>query len=197
MVVLISIGAIHSVSIAEEKARRVGFLFEGTFESHEIARSAEGATKTLIVPFYEWDYGVRAFSKETWDSRRMNWEKLEKPALNLAEELVKKVKPDIVRDERGIVQYVILVDENPFLTSVVLSPKLRETYRDVLGDRIYALPLDRNRVYLFPVTGGALKDYGPAIVDEFRKARLPVSLEIFLLDESGYRAVGELKRSNR
>jgi len=175
-------------------ARKVGFLLEGSFEDHEIARMAEGATKTVVVPFYEWDYGIRAFSEAEWKKRGLTWEKVDEWTRASTKEIIEEVKADVIRDERGIVEYVILADKNPFLTGLILSPVIHETYRDLLGDRIHAIPIDRNRIYLFPATGGSLKEYGPALADEFRRAPLPVTLEIFLLDDSGYRVVGELRR---
>ena len=39
-----------------------------------------------------------------------------------------------------------------------------------------------------------IAEYGPALVDEYRKARLPVSLEVFLVDDYGFRVIGELER---
>jgi hypothetical protein len=51
-------------------------------------------------------------------------------------------------------------------------------------------------LYLFPATGGKLAEYGPSLVEEFRSTRFPVSLEVFLLDEAGFRVVGELEREN-
>ena len=56
------------------------------------------------------------------------------------------------------------------------------------------LLLERNRIYLFPATGGTLEEFGPALVEEYRQAQFPVSLEIFLLDQEGFRVVGELER---
>lgn len=183
------------VSIAEDApARRVGLILEGAFESHEIARSAEGATRTLVVPFHEWDYGVRAFTKQSWEDLGMTWEKAQAAGTGIAAKLVESVKPDIVRDERGTIQYIVLVDPDPFLTSVILTQDLFDAYRDSLGDRIFVLPIDRNRIYLFPATGGSLEDYGPSLVDEFRRTPLPVTLEVFLLDRTGYRAVGQISR---
>mgnify|MGYP001819691027 CR=1 FL=1 len=149
-----------------------------------------------MVPFYEWDYGIRAFSESEWEKRGLSWDKVKEVTEASMKELIKRLKPDVVRDDRGIVEYIILVDKDPFLTGLILSPLLRETYRDLLGDRIYAIPIDRNRIYLFPATGGSLKEYGPSLVDGFRRAPLPVTLEIFLLDDSGYRVIGELRRGD-
>src|SRR5690606_27032057 len=95
----------------------------------------------------------------------------------------------------GVILYVVLADEDPFLSSVLLSPKLLESFRETLGERLHIVLVDRHRLYLFPATGGRLSDYGPALVEEFRRTKLPVSLEVFLLDKNGYRVIGELERS--
>jgi hypothetical protein len=87
---------------------------------------------------------------------------------------------------------VILNSEDPFLSSVLISPKLVEKFGESLGDRIQAVVVDRQMIYLFPATGGKLEAFGKSLVDAFQKAKLPVSLEVFLINESGARVVGEL-----
>jgi len=176
-------------------ARRLGVIFEGSFEKAEITTPIEGARKTQLTAYYEWDFGVRPFTTATWRERVFGWEKLLPAALAVADKLVERLESELVRDSRGIILYAILKDKDPFLTSVMLSPKLLEKFRETLGDRLHVVLVDRHRLYLFPATGGRLADYGPALVDEFRRAKLPVSLEIFLLDENGFEVIGEVERS--
>jgi len=176
-------------------ARRLGVIFEGSFEKAEITTPIEGARKTQLTAYYEWDFGVRPFTAATWRERALDWEKLLPAALAGADKLVDRLEPELVRDSRGIILYAILKDKDPFLTSVMLSPKLLEKFRETLGDRLHVVLVDRHRLYLFPATGGRLADYGPALVTEFRRAKLPVSLEIFLLDEDGFEVIGEVERS--
>ena len=176
-------------------ARRIGVIFEGSFEKAEIATSIEGARRTQLVACYEWDFGVRAFTEAPWQARGLDWENLLPAARAVADRSAERVEPELVRDPRGVILYAILADEDPFLSSVILSPKLLESFRETLGDRIHVVLVDRHRLYLFPATGGHLADYGPALVEEFRRAKMPVSLEIFLLDENGYEVIGELERS--
>ena len=184
-----------SEAVAEdEKARRVGILMEGTFESPDISRHPEGAKATLMVPSAEWEYGVRAFSEELWKERGFTWERILAISTTVADQLAESVEPDIVRDGNGVVEYVILEDKDPFLTSILLSSKLRERFRDTLGDRIFAVCVDRHAVYLFPATGGKLEGYGPGLVDQFSRTSFPVSLEVFLVDKDGFRVVGHLER---
>ncbi len=176
-------------------ARRLGVIFEGSFEKAEITTPIEGARKTQLTAYYEWDFGVRPFTAATWRERALDWGKLLPAALAVADKLVDRLEPELVRDSRGIILYAILKGKDPFLTSVMLSPKLLEKFRETLGDRLHVVLVDRHRLYLFPATGGRLADYGPALVTEFRRAKLPVSLEIFLLDEDGFEVIGEVERS--
>jgi hypothetical protein len=178
----------------EAAARRVGVIFGGAFESFDIVGPLDGAKRTKMAAHYEWDFGVRPFSEEVWKQRGMDWARFFAAAKALADEIAARVKPKLVRDHRGVVLYAVVADEDPFLTGAVLSPKLRERFRETLGDRIHAVLLERNRLYLFPATGGALADFGPSLVEEYRRARFPVSLEILLLDHDGIRVVGELAR---
>ncbi len=176
-------------------ARRIGVIFEGGFEKAEITTPIRGARHTQLVACYEWDFGVRSFTRELWESRALDWDTLLPAARAVADRIVARIEPELVRDARGVILYAILADEDPFLSSVLLSPKLLESFRETLGDRIHIVLVDRHRLYLFPATGGRLIDYGPALVEEFRRARMPVSLEVFLLDEQGYQVIGELERS--
>jgi hypothetical protein len=176
-------------------ARRIGVIFEGSFEKAEINTPIEGARKTQLTAYYEWDFGVRPFTAATWQERALDWEKLLPAARAVADKLIERLEPEMVRDSRGIILYAIMKDKDPFLTSIMLSPKLLEKFRETLGDRLQVVLVDRRRIYLFPATGGKLADYGPALVEEFRRTTLPVSLEIFLLDENGYEVIGELERS--
>jgi hypothetical protein len=191
--------AVAPLLAAEETdapARRIGVIFEGAFETAEITTPIEGARRTQLVAFYEWDFGVRPFTTATWQERSLNWDTLFPAARAVADRIVERLEPELVRDARGVILYAVVKDEDPFLTSVLISPKLLEKFRDTLGDRVHVIPLERNRLYFFPATGGRLAEYGPALVDEFRRAKLPVSLEIFLLDENGYEVIGELERSS-
>lgn len=179
----------------EAPARRIGIIFGGAFESFDITGPIEGAKTTRMAAHYEWDFGVRPFTRKTWEERGLDWERFFPLALQVANTVATKFEPKFVRDHRGIVLYAILAEEDPFLTSAILSPKLHERFKESLGDRIHVLLLERNRIYLFPATGGTLAEFGPALVEEYRRANFPVSLEIFLLDREGFRVVGELERS--
>lgn len=179
---------------AEAPARRIGIIFGGAFEALDITGPIEGAKSTKMAAQYEWSFGVRPFTKKTWEERGLQWETFFPIAREVADAVATKLEPRLVRDHRGIVLYAIIADEDPFLTSALLSQKLHERFKESLGDRILVVLLERNRIYLFPATGGTLEEFGPSLVEQYRQAQFPVSLEIFLLDRDGFRVVGELER---
>ncbi len=178
----------------DEPAKRVGIILEGSFESPDVFKLAKDSKLTHVVPFYEWDYGVRPFDEAYWTKNQFTWERILAIGKRVADDLLEVLEPDLVRDERGVVEYAIIHDKDPFLTSILLSDKLLKKFEDTLGDRLLVVCIDRHLVYLFPAAGGKIDDFGPALVDEFRQTRLPVSLEVFLVDADGYRVIGELQR---
>ncbi|MDA7926697.1 hypothetical protein N9B21_01520 [Verrucomicrobiales bacterium] len=176
----------------DEPAKRMGIIIGGTFEGAEVTQTPSGAENTLLIASYEWDYGVRYFTEKTWSERGFDWAKFLPAAQKVADDILDTIEPEYARDSRGIIEYVILNSEDPFLSSVLISPKLVEKFGESLGDRIQAVVVDRQMIYLFPATGGKLEAFGKSLVDAFQKAKLPVSLEVFLINESGARVVGEL-----
>jgi len=176
----------------DEPARRMGIIIGGAFEGAEVTRTPAGSQKTLLIASYEWDYGVRYFTEKTWTDRGLDWSKFLPAAQKVADDILEEIEPEFARDSRGIIEYVILHSEDPFLSSVLISPKLTEKFGESLGDRIQAIVVDRQMIYLFPATGGKLQEFGRSLVDAFQQAKLPVSLEVFLINESGARVVGEL-----
>ena len=175
-------------------AKRVGIIFEGTFEKHVNSKKPADSELTQMVPYYEWDYGVRAFDESYWTKNRFTWERITAIAERLGDDLMEVVEPMAVRDDRGVIKYAYIKDKDPFLTSIILSKKLVEKFRDSMCDSLHVMLIDRHIVYIFPATGMPITDYGPALVDEYRAARLPVSLEVFLVDDYGFRVIGELER---
>ncbi|MEM6915442.1 MAG: hypothetical protein AAF491_02655 [Verrucomicrobiota bacterium] len=180
---------------AEEKAQRIGVIFEGSFDSHAISRNPPGGESTRMVPFYEWDYGIRSFSEEEWEKREVSWDRILEITGTLADGLVDSVEPEFIRDERGVILYAIFADKDPFLTSAVFSSNFRGKFEEKMGESLYLVILDRHVIYVFPAVGGSLEEFGPAIVDEFSATPLPVSLEVFFLNDDGLRVIGELSRN--
>jgi len=173
---------------------RAGLLFEGNFETAEIVSELEGAQSTQLVPAWEWDYGVRLYTRATWEEQGRDWTEFTAAAREIAHAIADRIEPRLVRDRRGVIDFAIVRDKDPFLGSILLSPRFRERFRDTLGDRLHVIILDRHELYVFPATGNRIAEYGATLVAKFRATSMPVSLEVFLVDKDGFRAIGELER---
>ena len=172
--------------------KRVGVLFASPSDDPGVHAKVNGAKKTVLAAAYEWEYGVRLFSPAKWKEQNYDWNAFLRNASREADRLVEKIEPVIHRDSRGVIDYAELTSDNPFLSSVLLSRKLIPKFERDFGPRLYAIVLDRYRVFLFPADGGKLEAYGTALADAYRETDRPVSLEVFLIDANGALVIGEI-----
>ncbi|MGY8641587.1 MAG: hypothetical protein ACKVJU_10880 [Verrucomicrobiales bacterium] len=172
---------------------RKGLLFESKIENPKVFSAVEGGKKTLLVPAYEWEYGVRVFTKETWSKTGGEWNTYKANAVLIADAIVDTLKPEWRKDQRGVIDYAILQSEDPFLGSVILSKKLHGKFKNEFGENIHVIIPERGTIYLFPAEGGKLDGYGPSIIKKFKESAQPVSIEVFLLTSTGYEITGELE----
>lgn len=178
---------------AEERDRTYGLLFEGFFEKADIVSKIEGARKTQLAAAYTWKYGVRLFTDESWQEIGLEWENFAIRAGVKADRLASEIEPGFVRDHRGVIQYAVVSDEDPFLSSAITSPKFVDPFIDTLGEKLHVIVLDRHVLYVFPAAGSSLADFGPSLVRLFKNTPLPVSLEIFEVTKNSCRVVGEIE----
>lgn len=177
-----------------ESGFRSGLLFAGTFEKAEVVSELEGAKRTQLAAAREWSYGVRFYTREEWGKRGWTRKNFYAAAREVADAVAEEMSVRFIRDHRGVIDYALVAGEDPFLGSALLSAKFLERFADTLGEELLVIPLDRQRLYVFPGTGGKMEEYGPALVEQFRTAKLPVSLEVLRVDKTGLRVVGELER---
>lgn len=177
----------------DEPARQTGLLFEGHFERADIASRINGARKTQLAAAYTWKYGVRLFTDQTWEESGIQWDEFSTRAARLADRIAQELEPEYVRDHRGVIDYAIVSEKNPFLSSSITSPLFVEPFLETLGDKLHVVIIDRHVLYVFPATGGRLAEFGPALVRIYRQTPLPVSLEIFEVEKEGYRVIGEIE----
>ncbi|MEM7700200.1 MAG: hypothetical protein AAF236_17540, partial [Verrucomicrobiota bacterium] len=152
-----------------------------------------GAKATRLVPYYEWDFGIRPFTEAAWQEQGLTWSEFMRTAVGLADELAGEIEPRYIRDHRGVIDYAIVRGDDPFLTSVVLSARFRELFEETLGDRLHVIVVGRQLIYVFPAIGGRLEEYGTAMVDAYDRAKIPVSLEVLQVTEEGLRVIGRLE----
>lgn len=175
-----------------ETESELGVLLEPSFAAPKIAHPVNGAKTTVLVPALNTKYGLDRYTEEEWNAQSLGWPDVFPKAMALADKIAVSVEPRWVRDERGVILYGVIEDENPFVSSVIFSERLYKRLSSILGKEFLALVPDRNIVYLFPKFGGKLADYSGSIVEQYRRAPIKVSLEIFEVSINGCKVVGAI-----
>jgi len=177
----------------DAKKMRHGIIFETLAMHPEVFTRVEGAKKTLMVPVQEWDYGVRLFSAKEWKKQAFDNAAYRRDAEAVADGVIATVKPELVRDSRGVVLYALIRGEDPFLSSILLSSKFLPLFKKSLGDSVRVVLVDRQLIYVFPVAGGKLDEFGAALAEQYQETKQPVSLEIFEVTDKGFKVIGSIE----
>jgi len=173
---------------------RTGIIFETQTIDPEVFTRVKGAKKTVMVAVQEWDYGVKLFTADEWRKRAFDNAEFRRKAELVADAVMKTVKPEWVRDSRGVILYAMIQGEDPFLSSILLSSKFLPKFKKTLGESVRVVILDRQLIYVFPDSGGKLDEFGIALVEQYQVTRQPVSLEVFQVSSKGFKVIASIER---
>lgn len=183
---------------AEEKAAvkkmRTGIIFETMTIDPEVFTRVQGAKKTVMVAVHEWDYGVKLFTAKQWRETGYDNAEFRSNAEAVADAVMEKVKPELLRDSHGVVLYAVIKGEDPFLSSILLSSKFLPKFAKTLGESLLVVILDRQVIYVFPELGGRLDEFGAALAGQYQETKQPVSLEILKVNKKGIQVIGNIER---
>lgn len=177
---------------AEAKQLRTGIIFETQSIDPEVFTRVEGAKKMVLVAVQEWEYGVKLFTAKEWRSQAYDNVVFRRNAELVADAVMEKVKPEFIRDARGVITYAVIRGEDPFLSSILLSDKFLPKFKKNLGDSLRVIILDRQLIYVFPEAGGKLDEFGAALAEQYQQTKQPVSLEIIRMNDKGFKVIGSI-----
>lgn len=173
-----------------------GLVLMSKSANPEVFAPLKQAESTVLAPAYLWKYGIlRPFKRAEWEARGETWDTFFAAAVKRADALVDSLEPQFRRDARGVVDYALVESDSPWLSTVLLSKKLLPRFAREFGQRLHVIVADQKRFYVFPADGGKLDRFGESLADVFYDETLtknPVSLEVFLVDQVGFRAIGKI-----
>lgn len=159
----------------------------------DFSEPIEGSKETVLTPGLLQDGEVAYLTKERCDRLKLNLESVRRVARAAAGAEAAKLKPEFVRDRRGVIQYAVITSESPTAASAVLAPEFAEMFADTLGpDLLVAIP-NRYRVYVYPALAGDFADTAGLVVRDYELSGYPVSKEVFRLTKDGLQAVGSFE----
>jgi hypothetical protein len=183
-------------TLAEEKPvtkkMRTGIIFETQAIDPEVFTRVEGAKKTVMVAVQEWNYGVKLFTAKQWRKQAFDNAAFRRNAEVVADAVMETVKPEFVRDSRGVILYAMIRGEDPFLSSILLSSNFLPKFKKNLGETVQVVILDRHVIYVFPKATKGLDEFGAALVEKYKDTKQPVSLEVFEVSDKGFKVIGSI-----
>jgi hypothetical protein len=159
-----------------------------------VSKPIPGARSTVLVPGRETSLGgVRYYTAGEFGAMDLGWSGFRRKAAAAADRVFATLTPEVTKDAKGFVRFVVLRGKTQLTASTVLAPKFHETFRATMGDDLIVLIPDRFTVYVFPRPMGEYKQWGRKIIETYSDASYPVSLEVFLLSKAGLSGLGSFQ----
>jgi hypothetical protein len=171
---------------------RVGLMVEAKLAGAKVYTSIPGAKATVLAAAQETQYGVRTFSDDEWREKAYDLKEFYSAAEATADGVVDALEPEFQRDSRDVIEYALVKSKDGFLSSALTSKRFLPRFEREFGGDLRVVVVDRYILYVFPAIGSKLETFGPALAEIYRTTPFPGSLEVFQVNEEGYRVVGTL-----
>ena len=161
----------------------------------KISQPLPGCKNTILTPFRETVDGLKMLTEEEWQALGMTWPDYLAKARAAASRHLATLTPQVIKDSRGIVEYIKLQDPSPLTSSVLLCPELFAQFTKMLGTPVLVVAPDRFTLFLFPRTTGTFLKHGKEIAALFAEATYPGSDEAFEITETSLKSIGTFTTS--
>ena len=110
-------------------------------------------------------------------------------AQDAARRLAATLRPEVVRDAKGVLSALEFHSPDVALSSVLLLPETWNRYSQALGPDCLAAVPNRETLMLFPRLGGNLRSFSVEVLARYRNHPYPGSTEVLEWHDGGLRAV--------
>lgn len=160
----------------------------------DYAEPVEGSKETVLTPGLVRAGEATYLTKAQFERLNLDLKSVRRVARAAASAEAAKLRPEFVRDRRGVIQYAVITSDSPATASAVLAPEFAAMFTDTLGpDLLVAIP-NRYRVYVYPALASDFADTAGLVVRDYELSGYPVSKEVFRLTKDGLRAVGSFEQ---
>lgn len=168
-------------------------MVEPSFMDHQMRRPIEGSQRTILAVARVIDGQPEPLTREQKRGIPITFDDVRREAGKTAAEVLAGIEPQIVRDKKGVIEFVVLESADPLTASTVLAPGFAEKFRNLLGpDLLVAMPT-RFQLFVFSRQDIIWRRMGETIIAGYLEATYPVSREIFALEKGRLRSLGEYR----
>jgi hypothetical protein len=163
---------------------------EPSFMHYESAWPIVGAERTILVPGRFLNGEVTPLKRADIASMGITRKDILAQAPAAAAEVLAKLKPQYVRDENQVIQYVLLTSDSPLTATAVLAPGFDKLFTETLGPDVFIAIPNRYKIFVFPRLSSAYQAMSEIVIAEYESSSEPISRELFILRKGELSAVG-------
>ncbi len=177
-------------AVDEEEWR---IFLEPKFMHAQVGAQIAEARQTEIVAGRRAADALAPMARSEFDALKLEWRDFVERTQAGAEADLAKLKPQYVRDRKGVIEYAVLESGEPLAASAVLAPSFLGRFAETLGPKILVVVPNQFTAYVFPALASNYQRYAHLVVPAFRSTAHSVSLEVVEISPEGMRAVGVFK----
>jgi hypothetical protein len=110
--------------------------------------------------------------------------------LNHAHRLLGTVRPEVIRDSKGVITALRVESPDPTLSCILLLPDIGNRYGDLLGPDCYFAVPNRQTILFFPRLATDIQSFAPLVHSLYHNDPWPISTEIFEVADGRLRVCG-------
>lgn len=175
--------SLHAQTPAPKKLEVMLMLPQPKFMGGKLSLTPEGAEQTVFTPALEisGEPGILVYTEAQFKKLGISVTTFAERAGRVADRRLATLKPDLVKNEKGEVQYAVYRDDKPLIASLVVAPSLPQVFEKLFGPEIWVAMPDRHSLFVFPARPEALDAYVADMAERYRTEQRAASPEVFAL----------------
>lgn len=176
-----------SASAEDPRLERLLLLPEPKVMRNPLSFFPDGAELTVLTPAKElkempW---IMPYKAEEFQQLGLSVETFAERAKKAADKRLASLKPDLIKNAEGQVQYAVYRSEQPLMASLLVAPSLPAVFEKLFGEEIWVALPDRHSLFVFPAKPEAVEEFTADLEDRYLSDPRAASPEIFSIKKGG------------
>lgn len=155
-----------------------------------VAWPLEGAERTVWTPATIIDGDLQPITEAAWTASGLDAAAVQKQTGAAAAALLAKLKPELVRNSRKVIEYAVFQTTNAQTCTLPLAPGFAKQFEAIFGPKFRVAIPNCYTVYIFPQLAADAGDFGPLVLDGFSDSAHPISNELFEMNAGQLHVIG-------
>jgi hypothetical protein len=164
-------------------------ILDPYFYRSPITIPVEGTKQTLLAYYRAIDSETLAPAKPQ-ELAEKDRSAAQRESLDHARRLFGIIRPEVIRDSKGVITALRVESSDPTLSSILLLPDLGNRYGNLLGPDCYFAVPNRRTVLFFPRLATDIQSFAPLVHSLYHNDPWPISTEIFEIADGHLRVCG-------